>query len=118
MSGSCAATPAAPVSPAMRLARPAAALLLLALAACGDTLPPYETPPPPLTRAEATSADASVLRVAVCYNAWTTTAARVRAVAAVSCGAGTVPHPLARDLSLNTCPLLLPARVTFACVKS
>lgn len=118
MNGSCAATPPAPVSPAMRLARSAAALLLFALAACGDTLPPYETAPPALTRAEALSPDASVLRIAVCYNALTTTAERVRAIAAVSCGAGTVPHALARDLSLNTCPLLLPARITFACVKS
>lgn len=101
----------------MRLARSAAALLLLALTQCGsDMLPPYETVPPsaPTPRAGA----AKETRVAVCYNALTTNAAAVRAIAAASCGADLVPHPIGRDLDLSNCPLLLPARATFACRKS
>jgi hypothetical protein len=95
----------------MRLARSAAALLLLVLTQCGgDLLPPYETVPPPV-RTQGT-------HVAVCYNALTTSAAAVRAVAAASCGADMVPHPVGHDLSLSNCPLLLPARATFACRKS
>lgn len=105
----------------MRLARSAAALLLLALTQCGSELQPFETVPPALTKAEqqaAKSGAASETRVAVCYNVLTTTAAAVRAIAAASCGADLVPHPIGRDLSLANCPLLLPARATFACRKS
>jgi hypothetical protein len=105
----------------MRLARTTAPLLLLALAQCaGDMLPPFETVPPRLTGAEqhAAIADGDAARVAVCYNALTTTAERVRAIAAESCAAGTTPRALARDFSLNNCPLLQPARATFACLKS
>jgi hypothetical protein len=105
----------------MRLARAMAPLLLLALSQCGrEVLPPYATVPPLLTRAEQRAAGSGEVftLVAVCYNALTTTAARVRAVALESCAAGTSLHPLARDLNLANCPLFEPARATFACTKS
>lgn len=107
----------------MRLARSAAVLSLLALTQCGSgMLPPYETVPPLLTPAERQAAEragtADETRVAVCYNALTTSAAAVRAIAAASCGADFVPRPVGRDVSLSNCPLLLPARATFACRKS
>ncbi len=106
---------------AMRSLRSAAPLLLLlALAQCSNFLPPYETVPPPLTLPEQRAAAASGgdNRVAVCYNALTTTADRVLAIASESCGSGMVPRPLGRDFRLSNCPLLEPARATFACVKS
>jgi hypothetical protein len=90
-------------------------LLLLGITQCEGTLPPYETIPPALTSAQQKAGGAQPSRVAVCYNAMTTTAAEVRAVAARSCEAGTEPKPLARDLSLNYCPILQPARATFTC---
>ncbi|HUC65550.1 MAG TPA: hypothetical protein VMA53_08995 [Stellaceae bacterium] len=105
----------------MRSLRSAAPLLLLlALAQCSNFLPPYETVPPPLTLPEqrAVTASGGDNRVAVCYNALTTTASRVLAIASASCGPGTVPHALGRDFQLSNCPLLQPARATFACVKS
>jgi hypothetical protein len=105
----------------MRSLRSAAPLLLLlALTQCSDFLPPYETAPPPLTLPEQRAAAASGgdNRVAVCYNALTTSAARVLALASASCGAGMVPRALGRDFQLSNCPLLQPARATFACVKS
>lgn len=104
----------------MRSLRSAAPLLLLlALAQC-SILPPYETVPPPLTLPEQRAAAASGgdNRVAVCYNALTTTAARVLALASASCGPGMSPRALGRDFQLSSCPLLQPARATFACVKS
>jgi hypothetical protein len=104
----------------MRLLRTAAPLLLLALTQCGrDILPPYATIPPPLTQPEQrASAGEAATRVAVCYNALTTTAARVRAVAAATCAAGTVPRPLGRDFDLAYCPIFEPARASFTCTKS
>jgi hypothetical protein len=102
----------------LRLARHAAPVLLcLALAQCRGALPPYETVPPALSRAELDAAAGATAppRVAVCYNAFTTTAAEVRAIAQQSCQAGTVPRPSNRDLSLDNCPLLQPARAIFVC---
>ena len=95
-------------------------LLLLALTQCSDMLPPYETVPPPLTlpQQRAAAASGGDDRVAVCYNALTTTATRVLAIASASCGPGMVPRALDRDFHLSNCPLLQPARATFACVKS
>ena len=90
-------------------------LLLLGLTRCGGALAPYETVPPPLTKAQQSADGAQPTRVAVCYNAWTTTAAEVRALAARSCDPGTAPKPVARDLTLGNCPVLQPARATFAC---
>jgi hypothetical protein len=90
-------------------------LLLLGLTQCEDTLPPYETVPPALSKAQQKAGGTPPTRVAVCYNAWTTTAAQVRALAARSCATGTAPKAMARDFTLNSCPMLQPARATFAC---
>lgn len=90
-------------------------LVLLGFTQCEGTLPPYETVPPALSKAQQKTAGTKPVRVAVCYNAWTTTAAEVRALAARSCASGTAPKPVARDLTLNNCPVLEPARATFAC---
>lgn len=99
----------------MRALRRSALLVLwLGLAACSGTLPPFETVPPALHKGD----DAQVTRVSVCYNALTTTAEQVRAIASQSCGPDTTPRPVERDFSLRNCPLLQPARATFACVGS
>lgn len=82
---------------------------LLSLAQCSGWLPPFETVPPPA------SADSKETRVAVCYNALTASAEQLLGVATVSCGPGAPPQPVGRDLSLSYCPLLTPARATFAC---
>ncbi len=82
---------------------------LLGLAACG-WLPPFETVPP-----AAADSQSEVTQVAVCYNALTATAERVRNVAAASCGPGTVPQRVDHDLTLDHCPLLTPERATFNC---
>jgi hypothetical protein len=92
-------------------------LLLLGLAQCAGALPPYETVPPALTSAQQRAGGAQPTRVAICYNAMTTTAAEVRALAARGCEAGTAPKPVAHDLTLNNCPILQPARATFACAR-
>lgn len=94
-----------------------ALLLLLALAQCQGVLPPYETVPAPLPKAQQNAGGTPPTRVAVCYNALTTTAAAVRAIAAERCEAGTVPKAVDHDHSLNFCPLLQPARATFACTQ-
>jgi hypothetical protein len=97
------------------LRRAAPLLLLLGLAQCDGALPPYETVPPALSSAQQKAGGTQPTRVAVCYNALTTTAAEVRALAARSCDAGTAPKPVAHDLTLNNCPMLQPARATFVC---
>lgn len=103
----------------MRLSRSLAALLLpLALARCSGMLPPYETVPVALTKADqqaTATTDTPPTRIGICYNALTTTAEQVRAVAVQSCEPGTVPRAEQRDLSLGNCPLLQPARATFVC---
>lgn len=103
----------------MRL-HPVAAMLLLLPLLAGCSLPPFETVPPPLTPAQqqVAKSDGTEGRVAICYNAFTTTAERVRAMAQASCGEGMVPHATGRDMLLSNCPLLLPERATFACVRS
>jgi hypothetical protein len=96
-----------------------AILLLVTLASCeGGVLPPYETIPPPLSRAEKKeTGDKPLPRVAVCYNRFTTSAEAVLALAKASCDPGTTPKPVRRDFSLNNCPILEPARATFVCNK-
>ena len=90
------------------------AALLAGLAQCGrpaSVLPPFETVTPTVKNAAANVAP----RVSVCYNSFTTTAEQVRAIAADSCGAETMPRPLERDLTLAHCPILEPLRATFTC---
>lgn len=83
--------------------------ILLGLAGCG-WLPPFETVPP-----AAPADQAEVTRVAVCYNWLTTTKEQVHGVAAQSCGPGMTAQRVDRDVTLNYCPVLTPARATFAC---
>lgn len=84
--------------------------LALGLAACSGWLPPFETVPP-----AAPAGQSDVTRVAVCYNWLTATKDRVRDVAAQSCGAGSKADRVDRDVTLDYCPILTPARATFAC---
>jgi hypothetical protein len=94
----------------------AVAVLLLTLTQCHPlrgSLPPFETAPPPLLKGQMEP----VTRVAVCYNALTTDADRVREIAAVNCDPGTTPAVIDRDVNLRNCPVLMATRVTFACVK-
>jgi hypothetical protein len=85
-------------------------LLLLALVRCSGWLPPFETVPLPPSAEQSGQA-----RVAVCYNSLTATADQVHGVAVQSCGSGSAPQPVERDISLNYCPILTPSRATFAC---
>jgi hypothetical protein len=81
---------------------------LLSLAQCRGWLPPFETVPPPGAASEGA-------RVAVCYNALTASPEQLLGVATASCGPGAPPQRVGHDLSLIYCPLLTPARATFAC---
>lgn len=87
----------------------ACAIVLLALAGC-SALDPYPTVP----RAMPPGSPAGQ-RVAICYNTLTTTLAEVQATAQQECSAGTQAEPAETDWYLQNCPLLLPARATFAC---
>lgn len=97
-----------------------AIVLLGTLAACESAvLPPFETVPPPLSRAERNEAGGTPpAQVAICYNMFTTSAAAVLALAKESCDPGTTPKPQKRDFNFTNCPILLPARATFVCNKS
>ena len=83
--------------------------LLLCLTQCSGWLPPFETVPPNAT------ADSATTLVAVCYNALTTSPEQLLGIAAASCGPGTTPEPAGRDVSLDYCPVLIPARATYSC---
>ncbi|HUZ75048.1 MAG TPA: hypothetical protein VMU87_18850 [Stellaceae bacterium] len=90
---------AARIRAAIRCAgRIATRLLLVGLVQCSA----FEGPQP--------SPDAHSL----CYNRLSTSAERLRALAATVCNGGT-PRYLAQGLDLSACPLLVPMRVSFAC---
>lgn len=93
--------------------------LLGMLAACETAvLSPFETVPPPLSRAERNEAgDKPPTRVAICYNMFTTSAATVLALAKESCDPETAPKPLTHDVTFDNCPILQPSRATFVCNK-
>lgn len=82
-----------------------------ALAGC-SALDPYPTYP---RQPEAEAHDARP-RVAICYDALVTTAAAVQQAAQQECVANTLATRVDTDWLLQNCPLLLPARATFACV--
>jgi len=96
----------------MRLVReigvPIAALL--AFTGC-SALEPYPTYP----RSAQSGEDASLTRVAICYDALVSTLDQVQAAAQQECAATTVAIPVDTDWYLQYCPLLLPARATFTC---
>jgi len=94
--------------------RHAAAFWLIAaasLAGC-SALDPYPAPPLP-----APQGAAAAPRVAICYNRLTTSLPEIQAQAQQECSPGTVAEPVDTDWYLQNCPLLLPARATFACAK-
>lgn len=84
---------------------------LLAVAGCG-LLAPYPTTP----RAPQSGA-APGPRVAICYNQVNTSQAEVLSQAQQECASGTTAEQVDNDWYLEYCPLLLPERVTFRCVK-
>jgi hypothetical protein len=82
------------------------------LGGCGGSLPPFDTAPRPAPA----NAHENFTRIGVCYNAMTARRRDVVAVAGANCDAGTTPYLLSDEFNLN-CPLLLPERATFACLK-
>jgi len=83
---------------------------LLCLTQCSGWLPPFETVPP-----GAAAADSATTRVAVCYNALTASPEQLLGIATASCGPGTTPQPAGHDITLDYCPLFIPARATYTC---
>ena len=92
---------------------PALAILigLLAIAGCG-MLDPYPTAP-----RQPRPGAAPGPRVAICYNQVNTERAEVQKQAQQECATGTIAEQVDNDWHLDNCPLLLPERVTFRCVK-
>ncbi|MGE0258820.1 MAG: hypothetical protein AB7H71_16060 [Alphaproteobacteria bacterium] len=90
-----------------------ALLVAMALAGCGRAFGPYSTYP-----ALATPGQPAGTRVAICYSALTTTRDAAQAEAQKECPAGTTAEPVDTDYFLQYCPLLLPARATFACAPA
>jgi hypothetical protein len=100
------------------LSRPILLILALALAVplpgCGsDSLQPFDWAPEPPPKGP----KEDFTRIGVCYNRQTATPEQVLAVAQAKCEPGTTPYLLDQDLML-VCPLLTPARATYACVKT
>jgi hypothetical protein len=93
------------------VARAPAALVLLLLAGCG-ALDPFPTVP----EAAAPGGPAG-RRIGICYNALTSSKAELQQEAQRQCGPGTEARRVETDWHLETCPLLLPARASFACTK-
>jgi hypothetical protein len=97
--------------------RLAAALALLAtlagVAGC-TALDPFPTLPEPAKPAQP-GRPAPAPRVAMCYNRLATSLAEARSQAQQQCPKGTTADPVATDYWLDYCPVLLPARATFAC---
>jgi hypothetical protein len=82
------------------------------LAGCG-AFGPYATYPAPGTLSQPAGA-----RVAICYNALHTSREAALAEAQKECPAGTAAERVDIDYFLQYCPLLLPARATFACAPA
>jgi hypothetical protein len=82
----------------------------LVLAGC-SALSPYPTYP----RAARSSEDASLTRVAICYDTLVSTLDQVQAAAQQECAENTMATPVDTDWYMQYCPLLLPARATFTC---
>jgi len=82
----------------------------LALTGC-SALDPYATAAPSPRPGEADQGP----RVAVCYDTLVSTLDQVQTVAQQECEPNTLATPVRTDWYLQYCPLLLPARATFAC---
>ena len=87
-----------------------AIVLLASLAGC-SALDPYATFP----RAPRPGEDASLARVAICYDTFVSSLDQVQAAAQDECAADTVAIYSSTDWYLQNCPLLLPARATYMC---
>ena len=85
-----------------------AIVLLASLAGC-SALDPYATFP----RAARPGEDASLARVAICYDTFVSSLDQVQAAAQDECAADTVAIYSSTDWYLQNCPLLLPARATY-----
>lgn len=81
-----------------------------ALAGC-SAVEPYPTQP-----AEAKKGGPEGERVAICYDRLASSPAQVQKSAQAQCPPATRAALLDTDYHLDYCPLLLPARATFACV--
>jgi hypothetical protein len=80
------------------------------LAGCSG-LEPYSTLP---ATAEPGEVDPGP-RVAICYDTLVSSLDEVQKAAQQECAPDTVATPVRTDWRLQACPLLLPARATFAC---
>ncbi|HTV88901.1 MAG TPA: hypothetical protein VME41_07795 [Stellaceae bacterium] len=90
-------------------------LLALVLAglttACSSALTPFPTAPRPLDA----GANDPGARVAICYNAFKTSAEQLQKLAEQECLGGTIAERYDTDYRLDDCPILTPARATFLC---
>jgi hypothetical protein len=94
-------------TPRAALFRIAAAI---ALTSC-SALDPYPTYP----RQAGSGEDASLTRVAICYDTLVSSLDKVQAVAQQECATNTIATPVDTDWYMQYCPLLLPTRATFTC---
>jgi hypothetical protein len=76
-----------------------------------SALEPYPTFP----RQPGPGEDASLTRVAICYDRLASSLDKVQAAAQQECAPNTVATPIDTDWYLQYCPLLLPSRATFTC---
>jgi len=91
-----------------------AVALTAALSGCGSqSLRPFDWAAEPAPRGPKEDFD----RIGVCYNRQTATPEQVYEVAKAKCDPGTTPYLIDQDMLLS-CPLLTPARATYACVKT
>ena len=84
----------------------------MALTGC-SALAPYPTYP----RMAGPGEEATVPRVAICYNTLVSTLDEVKSAAQQECPSDTAATPSDTDWYLQFCPLLLPARATFVCAN-
>jgi hypothetical protein len=99
-----------------RAVMPALLAALACVAGC-SSLDPFPTLPQPAKPVRA-GQPAAAPRVAICYDGFATSRAEALAEAQQQCPKGTTAAPVATDYVLDYCPLLLPARATFACRAS
>jgi hypothetical protein len=85
----------------------------IALAGC-SALAPFPTYP----RMAGPGEEATALRVAICYDALVSSRDAVQAAAQQECPADTTATYFETDWYMQFCPVLLPARATFACAKN
>jgi hypothetical protein len=96
----------------MRVACGVTMLIAAALALTGcSAFDPYPTYPANARPGEVDPGP----RVAICYDTLVSTLDQVQAAAQQECEPNTAATPVRTDWYMQYCPLLLPARATFAC---